>query len=493
MESVFSIPASLKVIGPSQPLLVRVGEDIQFTCSLSPKANARSMEVRWVRSHRYPAVYVYMAGEHLSAEQMAEYRGRTVLVTDAIGEGRLTLQIHDARTSDDGQYRCLFEKDGVYQENSLDLKVVGLGSSPRITLEGLSGGEMRLRCSSEGWFPQPWVQWTDTEGKTVPSLSEVLTQDSHELFQVEAFLLVTNSSALNVTCSISNPLLGEEKRATFSLSEPFFPRTCPWKVALAVVLPALALLLLGVSYAGWRVHQAKEREAKKTEKESGERNQMKKDKEMALKAKADLEAELEKRKKLYAADWRKALLYPDWRKEQFQLAPVTLNHKSFPQNSSDPERKETLREETQGLSLSNKQGDCNLIALDKEGFTSEKYYWEVDVEGTEEWTLGVYEEPTDSSGSCEGPQKKFRVLEKKGCDYRALECCLQDISLEERLQIENRPQKIVIFLDHEDSDISFYNMTDGTHIFSFTQTNFSGSLYPYFQRKSMELSPSAQY
>ncbi|XP_054425143.1 butyrophilin-like protein 2 isoform X3 [Pteronotus mesoamericanus] len=129
--SVISIPeklqnelASLKVIGPSQPLLVRVGEDIQLTCYLSPKANAQSMEVRWVRSHRYPAVYVYMDGDHVSKEQMAEYKGRTALVTDALSEGRLTLHIRNTSISDDGQYRCLFEKDGVYQESSLDLKVV---------------------------------------------------------------------------------------------------------------------------------------------------------------------------------------------------------------------------------------------------------------------------------------------------------------------------------------------------------------------------------
>uniref|UniRef100_A0A9L0S140 Butyrophilin like 2 n=1 Tax=Equus caballus TaxID=9796 RepID=A0A9L0S140_HORSE len=82
------------------------------------------MEVRWVRSHRYPAVYVYMDGDYVDGEQMAEYRGRTALVSDAIHEGRLTLQIHNARTSDDGQYRCLFEKDGVYQEANLDLKIV---------------------------------------------------------------------------------------------------------------------------------------------------------------------------------------------------------------------------------------------------------------------------------------------------------------------------------------------------------------------------------
>lgn len=116
------------MIGPSQPILVRVGEDIQLTCSLSPKTDAQSMEVRWVRSHRYPAVYVYMDGDDVAGEQMAEYRGRTALVSDAINEGRLTLQINNARTSDDGKYQCLFEKDGVYQEADLDLKIIGKDS-----------------------------------------------------------------------------------------------------------------------------------------------------------------------------------------------------------------------------------------------------------------------------------------------------------------------------------------------------------------------------
>uniref|UniRef100_A0A8C9DHL5 Ig-like domain-containing protein n=1 Tax=Prolemur simus TaxID=1328070 RepID=A0A8C9DHL5_PROSS len=86
------------------------------------------MEVRWVRSHRYPAVHVHVDGDPVAGEQMAEYRGRTALVSDAIDEGRLTLQIHSARPSDDGQYCCLFEKDGVYQEASWDLKVVGKDS-----------------------------------------------------------------------------------------------------------------------------------------------------------------------------------------------------------------------------------------------------------------------------------------------------------------------------------------------------------------------------
>ncbi|XP_051691556.2 butyrophilin-like protein 2 isoform X1 [Oryctolagus cuniculus] len=218
-EKLQSEMASLTVIGPSHPILVRVGEDVELTCYLSPKVNAQNMEVRWVRSHCYPAVQVYVDGDHVAGEQMVEYRGRTALVGDAIHEGRLTLQIHGARTSDDGQYRCLFEIDDVYQEASMDLKVVGVGSSPLITMEGLKDGDMQLMCTSDGWFPQPLVQWMDRQGEAMPSFSEALSQDSRGLFHVETALLVARSSIVNVTCSISNPLLGERKTASFSFSE----------------------------------------------------------------------------------------------------------------------------------------------------------------------------------------------------------------------------------------------------------------------------------
>lgn len=59
----------------------------------------------------------------------------------------------------------------------------------------------------------------------------------------------------------------------------------PWKAALAGTVPVLMLFLLGISYTGWKKHQAKEREVKKKQRESRERYQMENEKERALKAK----------------------------------------------------------------------------------------------------------------------------------------------------------------------------------------------------------------
>lgn len=69
------------------------------------------------------------------------------------------------------------------------------------------------------------------------------------------------------------------------VSEPFFPRTSPWKRALAGTLPVLVLLLIGMSYFGWREHKAKEREVMERKKESQEKEEMSSNKEGALAAK----------------------------------------------------------------------------------------------------------------------------------------------------------------------------------------------------------------
>lgn len=59
------------------------------------------------------------------------------------------------------------------------------------------------------------------EWKEVPSASEGHTQDTEELFSVEATLVVTDSSVGNVTCSVLNPILGQEKAMAI-----FIPGQC---------------------------------------------------------------------------------------------------------------------------------------------------------------------------------------------------------------------------------------------------------------------------
>ncbi|XP_021074226.1 butyrophilin-like protein 1 [Mus pahari] len=474
------------VKGPAEPITVLLGTDATLPCQLSPEQSAARMHIRWYRAQPTPAVLVFHDGQEQGEAQMPEYRGRTQMVRQAIDTGSVALQIQQVQASDDGLYHCQFTDGFTSQEVSMELRVIGLGSAPLVHMTGPENNGIRVQCSSRGWFPKPKVQWRDTLGNTLLSSSELQTQDRDGLFQVEASLLVTDRAVGNVICSIQNPY-DQEKSKAILLPEPFFPKMCPWKVALVCSVPILLALLSGISLGVWKEHQVKRREIKKWSKEHNEMLLMKKGTKSVLKIRDDLQADLDRRKALYKEDWKKALLYPDWRKELFQEAPVRINHEMPDQDKTDSKTKENRREE----SVSSSQVDQNIITLYQEGFMLGRYYWEVDVEDTEEWTLGVYELCTQDASPTD-PLRKFRVLEKNGDGYRALGFCSQNISLEEPLSLETRPLKIAIFLDQEDNDLSFYNMTDETHIFSFPQDAFSGSLSPYFTRNSTGLSATAQ-
>ncbi|XP_052599801.1 butyrophilin-like protein 1 [Peromyscus californicus insignis] len=481
--------SQFSVRGPAEPIMVLLGTDVTLPCQLSPVQSASLMHVRWYRAQLTPAVLVFHDGQEQEDVQMPEYRGRTQLSRDAIATGSVALQIQQVQASDDGLYHCLVTYGFTSQEATVELHVIGLGSAPLVRMTGIENNGIRVSCSSSGWFPKPTVQWRDPSGNTLPSSSESQAQDRDRLFHVETSLLVTDRAVGDVICSIQNPLHDQEKAKTISLPEPFFPRNSPWRTALACLLPILLVLLSGTSLAGWKEHQAKRREVEKRKEELHKTDQMRQEMETARKIRDELQTDLDRRKALYREDWKKALLYPDWRKELFQLAPVMINHEVPHQDKSGPKTEESSREETADPSLSNPQVDHNIITLYQEGFMLGRYYWEVDIGDTEEWTLGVYELYTQDAPPRD-LVKKFRVLEKKGDEYRALTFCSQNVSLEEALLLDTRPLKIAIFLDHEDNDLSFYNMTDETHIFSFTQASFQGSLYPYFKCNHMDLSPS---
>uniref|UniRef100_A0A8C2QK43 Butyrophilin-like 1 n=1 Tax=Cricetulus griseus TaxID=10029 RepID=A0A8C2QK43_CRIGR len=468
--------SSFSVRGQTEPITVLLGAEATLPCQLSPAQSASPMHIRWYRARLTPAVLVFHDGQEQGDVQMPEYRGRTRLVRDAIATGDVTLQIQQVQASDDGLYHCQVTHGFTSQEAVIELRVKGLGSAPLVRMTGPENNGIQVSCSSSGWFPKPRVQWRNNAGDTLLSSSESQTQDGAGLFHVETSLLVTDRAVGNVTCSIQNPLHDQEEVKAIFLPEPFFPRTSPWKVALACLLPILLVLFGGTSLAGWKEHQAKRREVEKKSAEQQEMSQKKEEMKIALKKRGIDRGEPQNESE-------------DWRKELFQLAPVRIKHEVTHQDKPGPETEESSREETAHPSLSSPQEDHNIITLYQEGFMLGRYYWEVDVGDTEEWTLGVYELSTQDVPSRES-LRKFRVLEKKGDEYRALAFCSQAVSLEEPLLLETRPLKIAIFLDQEDNDLSFYNMTDETHIFSFAQARFLGSLYPYFTRHPVGLSPS---
>ncbi|CAM5158253.1 unnamed protein product [Eretmochelys imbricata] len=114
------------------------------------------------------------------------------------------------------------------------------------------------------------------------------------------------------------------------------------------------------------------------------------------------------------------------------------------------------------------------IVLGAEEFAGGRCYWEVGVGDKTEWALGVCRESVSRKGeSFLSPWNGYWAVWLRDGGYKAL------TSPSTPLPVSVRPGRVGIFLDYEAGEVSFYNVTDGSHLFTFTDT-FSGTLRPYF-------------
>ncbi|XP_049620741.1 butyrophilin subfamily 1 member A1-like [Suncus etruscus] len=462
------ISDSFLVIGPSEPIVAMLGAETVLPCRVSPPMSVENMELRWFRSQFSEAVYVYQDGVEQVEEQLVDYKGRTKLIKDYITEGSVALRIYSLRVSDNGIYKCLFKKGNDFEEATLELKVIGLGSGPYVSIVGPEDRGIRLRCTGKEWFPQPEIQWKDTKGEKILSLSEKDAQDEDGLYQVEASIIVKDISNREVSCSMKNPFFGQEQVETISIPEPFFPRYFPWKIAFAVTFLILGIFMVAALFLAWKGQQEKKKACI-----------IKEEKENERKKRESLENEMFQRKELYKSHWRKAQLYADWRKEQFIAVNVSLNSSSaHPSLSVTKDEKEvSMSNAVEVLGHEELEPLCSVLG--KNSFTDGRHYWDVEVKAKEgtgtRWSVGVCLDTVKRSGwFIECPERNFWVITYVDGKFKVF------TSLSESLSLEYQPNRIGVFLDWDGGDVSFYNMDDGSHIYSFTNITFCGSIHPYF-------------
>uniref|UniRef100_A0A8C8XVN3 Butyrophilin subfamily 2 member A1 n=1 Tax=Panthera leo TaxID=9689 RepID=A0A8C8XVN3_PANLE len=259
------LSAQFTVVGPADPVLAMVGEDTTFHCHLSPQKNAEDMEVRWFRTHFSRAVLVYKGGRERTEEQLEEFRGRTTFVSNGIKQGSVALVIHNVTAHENGIYHCYFQEGRSYDEAIMRLMVAGLGSKPLIEMKGHEDGDIRLECTSVGWYPEPHAVWRDPYGEIMPALEEAYTVDADGLFTVTVAVIIRDCSVRKASCSVNNTLLGQEKETVIFIPESLPPSALPWMAGLAALPPSLLLLVAGVLCLARKVHQEKEVENEERE------------------------------------------------------------------------------------------------------------------------------------------------------------------------------------------------------------------------------------
>uniref|UniRef100_A0A8C9RHT9 E3 ubiquitin-protein ligase TRIM39-like n=1 Tax=Scleropages formosus TaxID=113540 RepID=A0A8C9RHT9_SCLFO len=117
------------------------------------------------------------------------------------------------------------------------------------------------------------------------------------------------------------------------------------------------------------------------------------------------------------------------------------------------------------------------MVLGSEGFTSGKHSWEVEVGNKPKWDVGVVKESISRKGEITYSPKNglWVLLLRNGDKYRA--AGVTDLTL------KKKPQRIRVQLDYDRGKVSFFNPTDMSRIYTFTDT-FTEKLFPYFYPSS---------
>ncbi|XP_034645228.1 erythroid membrane-associated protein-like, partial [Trachemys scripta elegans] len=160
------------------------------------------------------------------------------------------------------------------------------------------------------------------------------------------------------------------------------------------------------------------------------------------------------------------------------LSPVdvTLDPDTANPNLVLSENRKRVRhgDKRQDLPNNPERFDPCVFVLGAEGFAGRRRYWEVEVGDKTGWVLGVCRESVSRKGNVTfTPGNGYWVVWLRDGEYKALTSRLTP------LPISVRPSRVGIFLDYEAGEVSFYNVTDRSHLFTFTDT-FSGKLRPFF-------------
>ncbi|XP_061566223.1 E3 ubiquitin-protein ligase TRIM11 isoform X2 [Cololabis saira] len=119
--------------------------------------------------------------------------------------------------------------------------------------------------------------------------------------------------------------------------------------------------------------------------------------------------------------------------------------------------------------------DTVVIVLAREGFTSGRHYWEVQVGDKDDWYLGVAKSTVNRKGriSVSKGQGYWALAMKKGQGYRV------STSPPLLLSLDAKPKRVGVYVDIEEGQLSFYDVKALTHIYTFKDT-FTEKILPFF-------------
>ncbi|CAM4688475.1 unnamed protein product [Lepidochelys olivacea] len=202
------------------PAIALVGQGVMLSCQPGGH-NPTNVQVHWYKWERSKnmTLYFYNSTENGTELGQAGDKHRSDAPKGQYENGVVRVKLFPVQVEDSGQYVCAVTNNGVYQEAIAQVIVAGFGSAPRLTIDHQQNNSVTLRCTSQGWYPQPEVCWTDSTGQNITAMAETRIQkDGTDLYQIHSTLRVADTASDTISCTIRNPLLKRHRKKVIAIS-----------------------------------------------------------------------------------------------------------------------------------------------------------------------------------------------------------------------------------------------------------------------------------
>ncbi|XP_052409408.1 butyrophilin subfamily 1 member A1 isoform X3 [Carassius gibelio] len=447
-----SVSERYEVVGSADPVFAVAGEDVILPCSVKPSISVVDMRVEWFRSDQKDSqVHLYEDHEDKNTDQIQSYRGRTKLNHPELQRGDASLKLSSVRVSDEGLYKCFIQSKSWYDDTTVDVRVEAVGRPPVITVDGFDhSGGLHLQCESEGWYPEPDLEWLDSKGVSLSS-ETTETHRNTDRFSVKHTITVHHSDKIHCRVRLRHHMI---EALIISSSNMFSSwRTSVIMISIAVVLSVIVGILTAVFARKNRDYDRLQNEKRTLQNE-----------------KRTLQNE--KRRLQHESDQHLQLLKTIIPKVNVILDADTAHPRLIV--SDDGKQVRDGKRQTERLDGDKDRFNNYLGVLGKDGFSSGCFYFEVQVNGQTEWDLGVTRESVNRKGSIIlSPEDGYWIVGQYEGGYWAYESSYVSFSR------SMNPQRIGVFVNYEKGLISFCDVESMSLIYSYTNQSFNKKLFPF--------------
>ncbi|XP_062316293.1 butyrophilin subfamily 3 member A1-like isoform X2 [Osmerus eperlanus] len=447
-----------KVITPVHQITAVAGESVVLPCYVDPSISAEGWTVEWFNlnlSER--SIYLYEDGKENCEAQNPSFRTRTALFKEELKTGNTSLKLVGVRATDEGTYKCFVRSPTSkwYDDSNITVSVKAVGSQPVVSIEGHRGAGMGLVCETRGWYPEPEVVWLDSKGDSLSADPPEMTRDSVGRYTLKLRVTVQKAHRNLFNCRVKQKYIKRDETARIHVPDALFYEDHTWKWILAAVIAVVSVLASAVVIS---ILVMRHRNKKTLIEEKG----------LLTYHQETLSRQL---------DLVNTRGYQDYEAVRHHAVDVTLDpDTAHPRLILSADGKQvSCGVEQQNLPETPKRYDTRLDVLGTQGFSSGRFYYEVQVNKTE-WHLGVAKESCKRKGDfyLRPRHGYWTITLREGGKYLAL----TDIHV--HLHLSQKPQKVGVFVDYEEGTVSFYNVETKGHIFSFTDCAFTEKLHPFF-------------